>query len=180
MSITIDLETTAITPDAGILRIAAVKFNTSGGNPGIRSIFDLGVSLDSQHARKVCANTMKWWDGQPTKVKEEAFSGVCPIHEALEHLSSYIGDKDELVWVRGATFDPVILQDAYSELGMELPFKYYKVHEIRTLEMTAVRLGIKRAPRPPEGLAHTALGDARYQAEQVIYYQKELERLCKK
>ena len=58
------------------------------------------------------------------------------------------------VWSHGATFDLVIIENIYRQLGKNLPWQYWQLRDTRTL----FDLGFN--PDMPQGSKHDALQDA--------------------
>lgn len=123
--IVIDLETLGLSPDSIILSIGAVATN------GEKFYTELDWK-EQQHHRKVDPATCMWW-GQQDK-------DLCPIkgetllYDALNDLSLWLPEDKESfkIWARGPQFDISLLEHAYGELGLAVPWKYRNVRDVRT------------------------------------------------
>jgi len=74
-----------------------------------------------------------------------------------------LGPGDIYVWGNGSTFDISMLEHAFVQLGLHIPWKYYNIRDCRTIQMLAEDL-IDRNDVKFEGEKHNALHDARWQA----------------
>jgi exodeoxyribonuclease VIII len=90
---------------------------------------------------------------------EEAFSeeGRIPLVDAMDQFHKFAWGCDAF-WSHGATFDLVIIENLYRQLGKNLPWQYWQLRDTRTL----FDLGFD--PDMPQGSKHDALQDAIRQA----------------
>lgn len=151
----IDLETLAVSPNATILTIGAVKFNPYGN--GYNDTFYCRVNIDEQDAmgRTVDPNTLDWWSKQDPAIMDEAFNpdNRLPVAEAIDQLHKFIwGCKG--FWSHGSVFDIVILEDIYKQLGKNVPWNFWDIKDTRTI----FDLGLD--PDMPKNSKHDALQDA--------------------
>jgi len=158
----LDIETLATTPDAAIVSIGAVTFSV-GPDP-IGEELHISVSKTScrEHGRRVDADTLEWWRGQPQEARH-ILQGGRTLGAALAELAGFCDGVEE-VWANSPAFDCVILESAYRAVGCSAPWEYYQRNDVRTLR--------KRSPAWPddrehEGVQHDALDDARHQARCV-------------
>ncbi len=169
MDLMIDIEALATGPDATILTIAAQTFNPFGTDITSKDK-DLyqRINVESQPNRAVDDATIKWWAEQPSHAKEEAFGEAwrVDIREALEKLGKMVFHCDR-IWANGPTFDMNILEHAYKEQALHLPWRFYKVRDCRTVYSLWPSL-----PQPPT--THHALEDCR---RQIKMLQDTLEHL---
>ena len=158
MDLMIDIETCGTGPDACVLTIAAQTFN-----PLERRDFDqlqsyyCRVDPDSQPNRRIEQSTIDWWATQPREAQEEAFgeNNRIPLKQALEELGRMIWHSKRF-WANGPTFDANILEHAYKEHSMALPWQFYNVRDARTVYSLCPGLGKYPA-------SHHALEDCRRQ-----------------
>jgi hypothetical protein len=169
--IMIDLETLSTKNNAIILTIGAIKFNRNndwGEDFTIESIheskkFYKRITIESCEKLGLDrdANTEKWWNEQDKDAKEEAFGFVkdrYDIIEVLKMFSKWFGNS-RYVWGNGSSFDITILTEAYSRCGLELPWKFYNIRDLRTLlDLYNVRLS-----NFTNNSKHNALYDCFYQ-----------------
>jgi hypothetical protein len=156
--IMIDIETCGTGPEACILTIAAQCFD-----PLVRHDFDsyrhyyARIDPGSQPGRRVEQGTIEWWATQPPEAQEEAFgeNDRIPLTQALEELGRLIWQSKRF-WSNGPTFDANILEHAYKEAGMALPWKFFMVRDARTIYSLVPSLNKYPA-------SHHALEDCRRQ-----------------
>lgn len=154
----IDIEGLATGPDTTILTIAAQSFDPFGSGCENMRHYYTRVSLEGQENRSIDDSTVAWWGTQPEEAQEEALGeGADRIHikTALEDLYKLAWQHD-FVWAQGPTYDMNILEHAYKENGMPLPWKFYRVRDSRTV----ISLW-PDCPKPPT--THHALEDVRKQ-----------------
>jgi len=157
----IDLETMGVKPDSAIVSIGAVIFD-----PRLNKIGDkFYIELDWKNQDRVIdPSTKEWWKGQSTKAKK-ALHGKVSLEDALDELGFFL-PPDCKVWGNGATFDISMLEDAYNQLDMEIPWKFWNIRDCRTINdlYESMRGGFNKASG---GVLHNALDDAYYQAQYI-------------
>jgi exodeoxyribonuclease VIII len=153
---------------AAILSIGAIKFDLGvpiDPSPGLfADTFYARVSLESslKAGLRIDASTVMWWlHPNMAEAREQLRIGEpLELDEALLGLSQWYGEDDSLpVWGNGATFDNVILSNAYKAVGLERPWGYHSDRCFRTLRALAPQVA-----RPQYGVKHDALSDAIAQA----------------
>lgn len=172
----IDIETMGKGGNAAILSIGAVKFNPLNVGEPIEDRFQVGVTMEScvRHGLTLDASTVEWWlhpDRRPAWDDYLLLQRV-DLWEALEGFSRWFGPQSLPTWGNGATFDNVILRNAYAATDQECPWKFYDDRCYRTLKNLASEIKIERL-----GTHHSALDDALSQAThlQQIYTYMGLE-----
>lgn len=168
--IMIDLETLALTADACILSIGAVKFDDEGelGEGGFYR------NVSRQFDRRVDKATIDWWKTQPIAAKEALEENKTNLTTALDELTDFFDHPDYYVWSKGAAFDIPIINHALKTKGMKAPWKYHREMCLRTME---ARPWAQHLPRPVNPFAHNALYDAITQAKFLQKILAEEKRL---
>jgi exodeoxyribonuclease VIII len=156
----VDLETTGIAAGCGILSIGACTFDGS-------EEFYERISPASSRAEGFVDNmdTLRWWNRQDFRMKEEAFGGTKSVMEVLYAFHDWFRllDKDHkniYIWGNGADFDLPILAAYYQKMDRPLPWAPYNGRCFRTLKNLLPHV------KPPARVAgkHHALEDAIFQA----------------
>lgn len=149
----IDIECLGIAPEALILTIAAVAFDPFSHRIDHEHSLYFRIDPASQPTRQIDEATVAWWAQQPKIAQEEAFSEEdrIPLAEALHKLASLIW-RSKRVWANGICYDMTILEHAYKQLGIPLPWQYYKVMDARTVYKMLPKVG-----KPPNN--HHAFHD---------------------
>ena len=169
----IDLETLDTGGDAAILSIGAVVFNTLRYDEGFISEFYRPVSTHlqlSKWGRTKSKRTMDWWALQSPEAKAvfQESAAAQELDAVLHEFSKWYGFGPMEVWGNGATFDNMILRNAYDAVGIQCPWHFTDDRCYRTLKyLPSSRQDLSLEMRT--GLTHHhALDDARYQARYAI------------
>lgn len=163
----LDCETMGNGSYAAILSIGAIKFDPYAPLlDRMADTFYARVSLESslKAGLRVDASTVMWWMAPDLADAREALRAgeAVELDEALLGLAKWYGEDDGLpVWGNGATFDNVILSNAYKAMGLERPWGYRSDRCFRTLRALAPHV---ERPVSAALTAHHALDDAIAQA----------------
>ena len=168
MDIMIDIETVGTGPEACILTIAAQTFDPLSTGYQKQDYY-ARVDVDSQPDREVDDSTVEWWATQPKEAQDEAFGeeGRIPLKQSLEELSK-LCFHCKLTWANGTTFDMVILENAFKQLGLPIPWQFWNVRDARTVYSLYPDLPKPRA-------SHHALEDCRRQIDLLQQTLKHLK-----
>lgn len=160
----IDLETTGTTAKTGILSIGACVFDDELNTFSVQYRFYTTILLDGQVGREITHDTLWWWMQQSEEARS-VFNPYGGLHlkEALLRLSDVFHPKYCIreVWSNGADFDVAILQHAYGEANIPVPWSYKMTRCFRTVK----ELFPNVAKPEFKGVQHNALSDAIHQAE---------------
>lgn len=163
----VDLETLGTSSRAAIVQIGAVAFDLENPvtfPPSFLANVDPQTSIES--GLEVDGDTIAWWMQQENK---SWLDDPQRLYRALELFSSFYTEyKCETLWCH-ATFDAVILQEAYRLVGMKPPFHYRDVRDLRTIKWAykdqwnnVIKQMTNKVQR------HNALVDAFYQASALV------------
>jgi len=166
----IDIETMSVTTGSAIVSIGAVLFSPNDSKVYGKNTFYTELAWETQ-GREIDESTREWWKPQSGRVKE-ALGGSASLKEALQDLSEWL-PRGCKVWGNGPTFDISILQDAYTQEGLKVPWKFYDIRDCRTVVDMYESTQGKFYKKAGEG-AHNALHDALYQAKYVTWMWKKL------
>jgi hypothetical protein len=156
----IDIEGLATGPDTTILTIAAQSFDPFATGYYDRHYY-ARIALEGQENRAIDESTLAWWATQPEAARNEAFGedDRVPLDQALDDLYK-IAWQHDFIWANGPTYDMNILEHAYKSYGKNLPWKFYKVRDARTI------FGLwPDLPKP--ATSHHALEDCRRQIDML-------------
>ena len=169
----IDLETLGKGSHAAIWTIGAVKFNPMHCAETIEELMDTTerfhqrITMESAfRVGRADHSTIEWWMGTERDTARRAIFAMPQIDlvEALDGLKEWFINAenktvDYKVWGNGATFDNVILSNAFSACNIERPWSYKSDRCYRTFKSLAPDV------KPIDvGVAHGALDDALAQA----------------
>lgn len=160
----LDLETLSTAPDAAIVAIGAVIFNSKEVYPYEHySVISIESSMES--GGTVDGSTIRWWMNQEDKARNELFAGrSVDIDSALYSFRYFLNSHNvEYVWGNGVDFDNVILASAYRRAKLPCPWsgknnRCYK---------TVIKM-FPDVPRVEPVLKHHALHDAKAQAQHLV------------
>jgi hypothetical protein len=165
----LDIETMGTTPDAPILSLGAVLFNSQHGMTGDEPKFHVGINLDDQLKRGAApdASTMLWWLDQSAEARAELLRmqrTARHFAEAVGALNRFVREihntaPDAKIWGLPAAFDLTILRRAGHRHGSVLPWDHWNERCLRTIGGE-----FPKNLRPKPELAHDALADAMAQA----------------
>lgn len=174
----IDLETVDTEPTSKILSIGACIFDPQSSD--IIDTFSVNPDLIDQSykwVRTEGSSTLEWWLKQPKTAYERAFTneGRVPFNLALESLVAFF-DKHtpERTWAHGSLFDIGILEHAFNQVGVKVPWKYWEVRDTRTLFETC---GVSLTDNNYK-TSHVAVEDAINQARTVQRAFNVIEKWC--
>lgn len=160
----VDLETLGNNSHSVILSIGAVSFDDTG----IGEEFYVNVDPQScvNHGLQIDVSTVMWWMKQSDDARKALYkSDTAILVDALTEFTLFMRRNDAAyVWGNGATFDNVILSNAYKVVGLDTPWKFYNDRCYRTLKNL-----FPTVEQPADiGTAHNALDDARWQALHAV------------
>lgn len=169
-NVMLDLETMGNTSNAAIIEIGACVFSSKHGLGSEFSVeIDLQSSMDA--GLTVDASTIMWWMMQKWDARKrfKGNSKAAPLSKALEEFRKWI-PSGSTVWGCGSDFDNVILENAYLCFGEKAPWDTrYQNRCFRTLKNI-----FKDVEKPErQGVHHSAIDDAKYQAEWALKIYKE-------
>lgn len=161
--IMIDIETLGTLPGSIVLAIGACTLDKN---------FKFYQTIDPDSCVKAGLSadidTMRWWDSQEAKVREEIFSGTIPLLNSLLNLNGWVelvkgGKNEELnFWCNGASFDFPILNVAYNKVDVRPMWNHFELRDYRTLKNLYPDVLLRKHKDE-----HNALADAIAQAEHL-------------
>ena len=160
-NVMVDLETLGNNSHSVIISLGAVVFDENGLGETFysricpQSCVDAGLQMD--------ADTVMWWMQQSEQARAEFKRACMSLPVVLHDFAKWFPDK-ATIWGNGATFDNVILSNAYAALKMSKPWKYNADRCYRTLKALYPQI----TPSKRTGTYHNALDDAIYQADHAI------------
>ncbi len=171
--IMIDLETLGNGSNSAVISIGAVLFDPYKNQ--VSAEFECNIDVeDAMRYGQADGSTIAWWMNQSDEARS-IFNDkhAMLLQDALIEFHDWLGANTSFhqraVWGNGASFDPVILQNAYKKTNLQLPWKYQNVKDVRTV----VDIGRKVLSIDPkknknsDRVPHNALDDARHQAQYV-------------
>jgi hypothetical protein len=171
-AVMIDIETLGTDPDAIVLSIGAVTFNTLDTPGAFFGEFYEILEIDSQKTlgRTVSKDTLNWWKNQSADARMVLTTTErSNTKDALTRLHSFIGGLK--VWGNGSDFDNVIMKSLFTDYGIPCPWEFWNNRCFRTFKNEFK--GLVVAP-PFRETKHNALYDAEHQARHLQMIFREL------
>jgi len=176
-----DIETFSKKENAVITNVGCVIVNPITGEEV--GTFYRRVAHQCLHNRErdTCEDTLRFW-GRQKKDSPEAYDEVFTrekerltlkdtLREFSDFLMKHFGDASRVVvYGNGPEFDCSILNNAYTHVGMPIPWFFWNQESLRTVNRLYVyKHGEKLTHKIPfEGRKHHALDDARFEAKVLI------------
>lgn len=144
-TVVLDTETLALTDNAVVLTLSAVRFNKTDDELALTiedgqldiaqhdNLLHLRLDVTEQllAGRFVDPDTVAWWNRQSPPAQQAVLSGQASrVRPALQILSRFI--EGAQVFARGTDFDPPILQSLFKQHDLPAPWKYSEVRDVRT------------------------------------------------
>jgi len=172
-----DIETLSLDIRAMVLSIGAVYIDLSEEwtfEQILNNSVELLVGTDLQYIAKrhVSASTVQWWKGQGEAAKRVLTPGPLKTINPNEwpqklsgELALSLPQLKALPWFfRGPQFDATILGTLSDDFGIDTPWEYYNVRDVRTW-WDAHGLDRQHRPaKPSQMIPHNAAHDAAYDA----------------
>jgi DNA polymerase III epsilon subunit-like protein len=165
--VSFDLETLGTTAGCIVLSIGAVVFDEKK----ILQEFEVHIDpVDSEKHGLTCqAGTAMWWLSQSEEARRTILDAPqITLNDALDRLNAaFDWTQIENVWCNGAAFDFPILNAAFKAVGKTRgPWPFWQEMDLRTL-LNLLSKPQRTAVRVSPTIAHSALADARAQAETI-------------
>jgi len=160
--LTLDLETLGKSESSIILSLGAWIYNPETTDPDSPHDFYAEYDIKWQYSRgrTIDVDTLRWWH-EPEQFPHLP-KGHGQLDSGLANFFSWVKAFNvQTVWANGTDFDIPMLKHAASKFGLELPWKYNAVRDIRTIS----KLFDINPPR--EGIHHNALDDAKWNMEVI-------------
>lgn len=172
----LDLETLSTAKDAAVFQIAALCFDPDTGETG-----PAFCEFINQPSGRIDASTVFWWMQQKAAAYVGGKLSVCsaaePEEDRLQQFAEWFrGLNAVALWSHGATFDIVVLENAYarSEWCAGKPWSYKIERDTRTLYALAYADGKPPAVPTDDTRKHDAAYDCEIQAQQVTLAWRKL------
>lgn len=162
MNVMVDLETLGTASNSVIISMGAVAFDNEGNTLSTfyrridpQSCVDAGLKVD--------VSTVMWWMKQSDAARAAFNEKGVLLAAALGDFAMWV-PEDACLWGNGATFDNVLLTNAYKAAGLKAPWPYWRDRCYRTVKALYPHISAGAF----EGAAHNALADARHQTKHLL------------
>lgn len=178
VGIMIDLETLDLGPRSVVIQVGVIAFPLDDPETEMRRINEyLPVQPQLELKRTVSFKTVLWWLDQDEAARkrlkesdgndmEELLALVRSIHRKLSDVIRQVGENNVELWAKGPQFDAVNLESLFVDCGLDAPWKYDTVMDLRTLGRLA---GVSSTTIDRAGLIpHVAVEDAKFQIRHYV------------
>lgn len=184
VGVMLDLETLDLGPRSAILQVGAIAFPLDDPESEMRRIDQyLPVQPQITLGRTVSFGTIRWWMDQDAKARErfidnegndmdELTALVRSVYRKLNDIVAQVGDSNVEFWAKGPQLDVVNLETLFVDCGVDVPWRYDAVMDLRTLMRLA---GVHTADVDRSGIVpHVAISDCQFQ---IRCYVEAMRRL---
>ena len=167
-NVMVDLETLGTSSNAVIIAIGAVEFCKDAGlGRSFYEVIDPQSCVDQ--GLKIDVSTVMWWMKQSDAARAAFDQPNRHMNAVLLEFALWFPGGAAL-WGNGATFDNVILNNAYESARIKRPWERWSDRCYRTLKNLRPDIKLDR-----DGTHHHALDDAKTQALHAIQILKAME-----
>ncbi len=192
IDVVIDIETLGTGVDAKIIGIGAVAVvdgvlpeRILGGMKHSQLFTDdclhvvINEGCEHNTRRSFTEDTLEFWHVQPKNLQTfyRYTNQSTTLTGGLNLLRAFVGEVEREYsgavrpWGNGSVFDISILEHAYSQCGIEVPWGFRNIRDVRTRKEDALFIadvaGIE-TDIPFEGVKHYALDDAYHEAKILV------------
>lgn len=189
LGIMLDLETLDLGPRSVILQVGVIAFPLDDPETEMRRI-DQYLPVQPQIAlgRTMSWETVRWWIEQAAtnpKIQErfidnsgndmdELTALVRSVHRKLGEIIDSVGRENVELWAKGPQFDAVNLETLLSDCGLDTPWPYDSVMDLRSL-MRLAGVSSRGDDVDKSGIVpHVAISDCQFQ---IRCYAEAMKRL---
>lgn len=178
--VSIDIETLALGPRPVITEVAILGYDLredSLMDPRHIHFYPIEPQQRILPPREIHASTLIWWSGQPVDVRKRLVQSSATEFEDLASLCRNLitvfnqltdnGKANYEVICARPQFDIVALETLLAEVGLEKPWAYDSIIDVRTM-LKRAGINHKNVPKHATWIPHTAFGDARWQIAQYL------------
>lgn len=184
LGIMVDIESLDLGPRSAILQVGVIAFPIDDPETVQRKV-DQYFPIQPQLAlgRTVSFDTVLWWMNQDDKARErfidnkgndmdELTALVRSVHRKIGEMIESVGPTSVEVWAKGPQLDTVNMETLFSDCGLDTPWRYDVVRDLRTLMALA---GVHTADVDSSGIVpHVAVSDCQFQ---IRCYAEAMKRL---
>lgn len=184
--VSIDIESLALGPRPVITQIAMLGYDLQEDElmtPTHVHYYPIEPQQRIIPARVISADTIAWWMRQSDEARERFELSTATDFEDLVALARNLvtvfnrltdnGKANYEVVAKGPQFDIVAIETLLHELGLEAPWHYRRVRDLRTM-LALAGLDERNVPKPAGTVPHVAYWDARANIECYLAAKKGL------
>ena len=133
----IDVETQATSPNAIVLSIGAVFFDSE--HKGESFYIELDTESQKARGRRSNPDTLTWWRQKSQEGMRIPGDKSTDNIQALKDFSNWVNHvqkshaKDVKVWGNGSCFDIPIMESLLSVYEVDIPWSFWNIRDVRTI-----------------------------------------------
>lgn len=176
----VDIESLALGPRPVITQIAILGYDLELDEL-LEDRFFQHLPIEPQQqiipARKISASTLLWWMRQSDEAREsfelsasEDFEDLVAVMRGLVAAFNRLtknGTREYELCAKSAKFDITAIETLLEELGLEVPWHYRNITDVRQ-DLRRAGIEEKNVPKPQGMVPHNAYWDARWQIESFL------------
>lgn len=180
MLVMVDIESLALGPRPVVTQVCMLGYNLSEDTYHERlhnEFYPIDPQLEISPPRKISGSTIAWWMKQSEEARQRFEFSIGTDFQDLVALCRGIiqtfnvltqdGKANYVICSKGPQFDLVALETLLTEVGLEVPWAYDRVDDLRTLLRRAA-VNPKWVPTPNGFIPHVAYWDAKWQVAQYL------------
>lgn len=184
--VAIDIESLALGPRPVITQIAMLGYDLQEDellSPTHVHYYPIEPQQRIIPARVISASTLAWWMKQSDEARDRFELSTATDFEDLVALARNLvtvfnrltdnGKANYEVMAKGPQFDIVAIETLLTELGLEIPWNYRRVRDLRTM-LALAGLNERNIPDPAGMIPHVAYWDARKLIDSYLAAKKAL------
>lgn len=184
--VAIDIESLALGPRPVITQIAMLGYDLQEDellSPTHVHYYPIEPQQRIIPARVISASTLAWWMKQSDEARDRFELSTATDFEDLVALARNLvtvfnrltdnGKANYEVMAKGPQFDIVAIETLLTELGLEIPWNYQRVRDLRTM-LALAGLNERNIPDPAGMIPHVAYWDARKLIDSYLAAKKAL------
>lgn len=180
----LDIESLALGPRPVITQIALLGYEIES-DEHIPDFYSQYLPIEPQQQiippRVIMASTLSWWFKQSDEARanfdlnsgtdfEDLVAALRGLVAAFNRLTKN-GTRNYELSAKGPKFDVVAVETLLHELGLEVPWNYQRVTDVRQ-DCWRAKINPKNVAKPKGTIPHVAYWDARWQIEQWLEARK--------
>lgn len=172
----IDLETMGTRPNAPVIAIGAVTFDSRKMVLGERFYCNVDLASSVALGSIIDPGTVMWWMGQSDEARKSLTkSKPLQVALALQTFAEWldrnaIEKRSRKVWGNAPSFDCTLLSEHFRKASMDVPWEFWNERDFRTFRNLWPNVELDER----KGTYHNALDDAEHQVNHIFKIRRTL------
>lgn len=181
----VDIETLGTKSYATILSLGAIFFDIKTGELGEAFHKSVKISSCLNVGLEVNPKTALWWIGQEEALEQWAKSEKFDLTQVLDEFSEFcksnipniLEPEPFYIWGNSNRFDMGLIENAYTKIGKEIPWRFRDERDVRTLSHYGpdIRERVIKEAKESGAVVHDALEDCKIQIKYCTEINNKIE-----